>query len=406
MISFPTITFESILAAIITFMVILGILSIITSNERLYCKMPPWLIAMVSIMAIIRLLYPFDIVWGHEYIYRGIFRNILLTVNTVWDRDVRVLNRVSIVNAVLLFWISGAVIRIIRMILNYRTSMSFIRLYSKEATEEIVSKGCLTEEDLDYIMKHRVKVMKSDRICAPFCCGLFTPTILIPDNKDILEKYSKVILSHEIEHIRRGDLKKKFIMVISRLIYWWFPLFDIICGYISLAMEMEIDRRMSSISKIEYMDSIVDIMQIMEDRQDKLKEQAFLHPVSLFSKESDMKKRFKKMICNNSKSMIVPGMTIMISVCVFILSFLFCFHAKRSYEEQTEAGAMDVYYYTSATNTKIIALDNGKYEIHIMIGGGKEFSFVQDNLFGLPSDVPIYNEKGGIIKWPFFHSLR
>lgn len=406
MISFPTITIESILVAIITFMVILGILFIITSNERLYCKMPPWLITMVSVMAIVRLLYPFDIVWGHEYLYRGIFRNVLLSVNTVWDRDIRVLNRVSVVNVVFLLWISGAVIRIIRMILDYRTSMSFIRLSSKEATADIVSKDYLTEEDRDYILRHRVKVMKSDRICTPFCCGLFTPTILIPDNKDILEKYSKVIVSHELEHIRRGDLKKKFIMVISRLIYWWFPLFDIICGYISLAMEMEIDRRLSNISKIEYMDSIVDIMQIMEDGQDEVKEQAYLHPVSLISKESDMKKRFKRMMCRNSKGMVVPGVTIIISVCVFILSFLFCFHAERTYEEQAGDGATDAYYYISAANTKIIALDNGNYEIHIMIGGSEDFSYIQDNLFGLPDDVPIYNEKGGKIKWPFFHSLR
>lgn len=404
MISFPTITVESILSAITTFAIILVIISIIISKDKLYCKIPPWIINTISIIAIARLMYPFDIVWGHEYLYRGVFKNILLSVNRVWDRDIRILSKVSIVTVLFILWISGAIIRIIKMILDYRASMTFIRLYSTDATEDIIFEKCLSESDSNYIRRHGIKVMKSDRICAPFCCGLYSPTILIPDKKEILEKYTKIIISHEIDHIRHGDLKKKFIMVVLKLVYWWFPLFDKICQYISLAMEMQIDGRVSRDSKIEYMSSIVDIMQIMGSEQDKLGD--CLHPVSLFSNESDMKKRFKRMTKNGQESVILSCFVLFVSFTVFLFSTLICMHADGSFEEQKEIDTGEEYYFADATNSKIIALENGNYEVHVILGNGGEFSYVQDDLFGLSEDVPMYNEEGGRIRWPYFHRLK
>lgn len=401
-----TITVESFLISLVSFMIFLAIIAVIFSTDKLYCKVSPNFVLCICVIAVLRILYPFDIIYGHDFRYRGALRKIFISLNRVWDRDVYVLKNVSVVNIIFIVWIIGAVIRIIKLILDYNKSMIFIRKFSEDITDSTLLTGEIPDEERKYIGKRRIKILKTRNIYSPLCCGLISPMILIPDRNKMADKHIKVIVDHELAHIRSGDLFTKLFMAVARLIYWWFPPFGVLCRYCSLAIEMNTDKRASQSDDIRYVEAIYAIMEAMEADKGKNEDLARIHPFSLFSQESEMKKRFTRLMKKQSNS---PLLTCMFGFLVSItlaVSLLLCVHASYTDEEQAEINADSGFFAPNEKTTKIIKLDSGGYEVQVTLEDGYVFKDYQENLYGYSHDIKIYNEQGEIIKWPFFGRLK
>lgn len=401
-----TITVESFLTSIVTFLFLLAIIAVIFRVKELYCRIPPRVVLMICAFAIIRLLYPFDIFYGHEFIYSGQLRNLFISLNTVWDRDVHILRNVSVVNIVFIVWITGAVIRIVKMILDYKKSMAFIQKYSDDITDETLLERGISVTEKDYIGKRQIKIFKTKNIYSPLCCGLISPVILVPEVKEISEKHLGVIVDHELQHVKQGDLIVKLFMAVARLIYWWFPPFGMLCRYASLAIEMKTDIKASQKDKVGYMQGIVDIMEMMDTSKGRGKNLARLHPLSLFSQESEMKKRFTRLTREKKDSPSLSAMVVLITGLLVTSSMLFCVTAKHTYEEQNELNQEEGFFAPNKDNAKIIKHDSGVYELQMMLENGYVVSDYQENLYGFSRDIKIYNEQGEELKWPFWGRLR
>ena len=70
----------------------------------------------------------------------------------------------------------------------------------------------------------RVKIKVSDRIFAPVTYGLFFPVIVLPKNTDWENGGQlRMVLEHEIVHIRRFDILYKWLLAVSVTIHWFNP---------------------------------------------------------------------------------------------------------------------------------------------------------------------------------------
>ncbi|MCM1537674.1 MAG: M56 family metallopeptidase [bacterium] len=85
-------------------------------------------------------------------------------------------------------------------------------------------------------------VFTNDRIASPLVCGLIAPKIYLPTRMDFNNReLLRHILSHEVMHIRRGDNRLKFVMLITLCIHWFNPLVWVMSKYMSADMETACD---------------------------------------------------------------------------------------------------------------------------------------------------------------------
>jgi beta-lactamase regulating signal transducer with metallopeptidase domain len=74
--------------------------------------------------------------------------------------------------------------------------------------------------------KFNVQVKLTSNPMSPAVCGLFRPTILIPQS--LVENFSdeqlRAVLLHELIHLRRRDIWVNFVQALLQIFYWWHPL--------------------------------------------------------------------------------------------------------------------------------------------------------------------------------------
>jgi beta-lactamase regulating signal transducer with metallopeptidase domain len=71
-----------------------------------------------------------------------------------------------------------------------------------------------------------VPVKLTDNSISPAVCGLFQPVILIPQSlaENFSDEQLRVVLLHELIHLRRGDVWLNFLQTLLQIVYWWHPL--------------------------------------------------------------------------------------------------------------------------------------------------------------------------------------
>ena len=404
-IGYPSISVYSFLMGIVTFLFLFALVTIIMKNDRLYCKTKPGVIIFICVIASIRLLFPIDSYYGHEFIYRGKLRHIFMAINHSWAKEgtQRIL---SVKRFLLVIWVVGALIKLIMMYIKHRKAKNYIINDARNVTSEIISSEVLGIEERKYICNHRINMYFSDKVNTPLCYGIWFPRILIPCYPEISEKNIKVIIYHELEHIRNGDLVRKLLFAIMRFICWWFPPFEKLGEYYDLAIEMKTDKRAAKKERLGYVESIIDIMEIMHNKKTEERCISHLHPISLFSDESDMKIRVKKILGINKEKFGVSFLLVILTLFIYILSFFFSISVCPTYEEENEEALAEGYFSPNATNTKIIKKDSGEYEIQMYFSKDDVYSVTMSYPLNYSSDIPIYDERGERIKRPFFEPLK
>ena len=81
-----------------------------------------------------------------------------------------------------------------------------------------------------------IRVTKSRR--APLTFGVSRPVILLPEDLDRGSEAFRLILSHELAHVRRHDCLRKLLFAVCLCLYWWNPL--VWCMVILAGRDMEL----------------------------------------------------------------------------------------------------------------------------------------------------------------------
>ena len=124
---------------------------------------------------------------------------------------------------IFLFWCTGILIFVVLLIQRLFFIKGLIG-QTKIADDEIndlFEKCCKTIN----INSKKIKLKISSNMVSPAVCGLFRPSILLPDyliNKLNSQQLRAVIL-HELSHIRRYDLPMNFLQTALQIIYFYNP---------------------------------------------------------------------------------------------------------------------------------------------------------------------------------------
>lgn len=135
-------------------------------------------------------------------------------------------------------WLVGAVCLFI----------NFGRIYRRErrALRKCLSTRNETAERLirSLNLHRKVQLYEGTSFISPVTYGVLCPKIIIPGN---LEAVSRVdmrnMIAHELVHIRRYDVVKRFFLVVVLCVHWFNPLMWVMYHYYGLDQEMACDEK-------------------------------------------------------------------------------------------------------------------------------------------------------------------
>lgn len=112
-----------------------------------------------------------------------------------------------------------------------------------------VSNCCLEEADLALLkelkarhgIKRQVRLYYCKEVVIPFTIGIFVPAIFMQDTKDAVHK--RLILEHELVHIKRNDMFVKMLQEFVCCVHWFNPLVYLLKNKINQIAELSCDER-------------------------------------------------------------------------------------------------------------------------------------------------------------------
>ena len=140
--------------------------------------------------------------------------------------------------AVFILWLCVALFVFVRyVIILIKLKRTIVNSTSENVPEELLKIAEEQRKELNLRRKVELRVAKAE--LSPFTLGIFKPIVVIPAIKD-LEK-QKLLITHELYHIKRRDGLMKLIAMVSKTIYWFNPLSHKLYARLDLAMECSCD---------------------------------------------------------------------------------------------------------------------------------------------------------------------
>ncbi|BBI30974.1 M56 family metallopeptidase [Cohnella abietis] len=152
--------------------------------------------------------------------------NSSLFMNQLFDYLLRFNNTKGIVLFTTVIWAIGTIVFLAVNVKNY---VAFRRSILQE------SRVCDT-------VQSPVKVIISARATTPMVMGLWKPIVVLPDIR-FGEKELAMILSHELIHLKRGDLLVKLLVLIANAIHWFNPAAYSLNKQINILCELSCDEK-------------------------------------------------------------------------------------------------------------------------------------------------------------------
>jgi len=169
-----------------------------------------------------------------------------------------------ICKSILLIWVSGAVLILIRQILCYLRFRFIIANDRKDADTKLydIANNCKKQHRI----RRPVKLYVNENINTPMLIGFFSPIILLPSN-DIKPENAEFIITHELTHYKSKDLFFKIALLLIRTIHWFNPFIYMLTRKVEKWCEYACDERnaieLSHELKKKYGLAILDVAAIM-----------------------------------------------------------------------------------------------------------------------------------------------
>jgi HEAT repeat protein/beta-lactamase regulating signal transducer with metallopeptidase domain len=169
---------------------------------------------------------------------------------------------------VLLIWFAGFLISIGRLTLGIATVRRLSRTASEitDATWTALAENIGRQLDLP----RRVALLKSSRIAMPQTWGMLSPVILLPaDADDWLIERSRVVLMHELAHVKRKDCLTQVMAQTVCSLYWFNPLVWMAARRLRLERELACDDQVleKGTRASDYADLLLDMARTLPSRR-------------------------------------------------------------------------------------------------------------------------------------------
>lgn len=139
----------------------------------------------------------------------------------------------------MLVWLLGAIWGVValgrRCVAARRLSRTAIGVASSDVAVDI-------GEICDRLgLRHAPPLPQTDAIAVPTVVGWLRPIVLLPSGLTDMEHAQRHVITHELAHIRRGDLPVQLVAELTRALLWWHPLAWVVARQLAHSAEQACD---------------------------------------------------------------------------------------------------------------------------------------------------------------------
>lgn len=221
------------------------------SNTFLASHTVSFLLLMV-VLGIVRLLTPID--FDSAYVVRSY--QVIPAIEDFINRPFA--GRYTFGSLLLILWLVGTVVFLVRDIVKQIRFIRTSRNYPPSDRRDLI--------DLAGEYGSNFGLLVSSSISRPYTAGLFRPTIYLPDI-ELPEKQWRIILRHEVQHIRSHDEAKKLFFLAIQALFWWNPLAHISRREIDTILELQCDAKVTAGMSNEEVDAYLDFLMSLKNLQ-------------------------------------------------------------------------------------------------------------------------------------------
>ncbi len=174
----------------------------------------------------------------------------------------------------------------------------------------------LTEEiSRGYGLRRRVTLLQSTHPSLLVTWGLARPRVILPSAADSWsDERARVVLSHELAHICRGDWIVQLSAELLRAFYWFNPLLWVACRRLRLESEHACDDEVMSrgVDGTDYATHLIELARALNQRR------YIWFPAPAMARPSSLERRVRAMLTNSLDRASISGRT---RAAIFILLF-------------------------------------------------------------------------------------
>lgn len=161
-------------------------------------------------------------------------------------------------------WVFLAFFIIIKQIIKYFKCKKKLLMISENAAWQSLDIMEQCRQDIFLRSRKQVRLLQNKNISSPFSIGIFTPYIIIPESA-IDKERQKMLLTHELTHIKNHDILFKFLSFFIILLHWFNPLayllFFELCNISERVCDEKVTGRMREKEKINYGMLVIEMAQ-------------------------------------------------------------------------------------------------------------------------------------------------
>lgn len=375
------ITIYSVVISIVFFNLALIVAFIMRRSSVMLAKQTTQFMLLTVLLGVARLLTPIDF-------DKAIVLRSYRAIPAIEDFLKRpVVGSFTIASLLLAIWLFGTLAFLIRDVTRQIHFVRTSRSYPPSDRRDLLELAGEYGSDFSLLV--------SPSISRPYTAGLFRPCIYLPDI-ELSEEQWKIILRHEVQHIRSHDEWKKLFFVAVQALFWWNPLAHISRSEIDTLIELQCDARVTAEMSGEEVDRYLDLLKTLKDRS---AERAL--PVGASTLVWDQKQlvaRFEALqnagSSGKKKSRIIWYLLLF---SAFVLSYFVVAQPIRFADDATimdEMPSSELYHvseYKGNTSEMYIKIQNGTYFLYV---NDINVGIIDENNLSLPpfNTLPIQED--------------
>ena len=342
------VSYYSLITAFICFNIGLIILAILRRQNRFLIKNSISVLIILLLLSVIRLIIPLDL--SNAYVIQSVrmlpFIKQCLN-STLYDQ-------LTWGNALLMVWAAGIAYVLLKSLIIFYCEIKRLTKYV-----------AIEDEQVERIRKENpfchAKITVSPCIDMPKVTGVIRPHIYLP--KLLLsDKEVRTILTHEIQHVKNGDILIKMIYIVLKAICWWNPIIHRLQNELEYLLELRCDAKitdsMNRLERISYLETILHVLRQTNGHSDRV--QLSVANFANTSLDSFTHQRFE-LLLNDDPTKSAKKQFLCLIIPVFLLSYFVILQPAYFPSAEELSGQFTI----SNDNSYIAVYEDGTMELYV-----------------------------------------
>ena len=243
------ITVYSVVSSVLFFNIALIAAFIMRRSSVFLAKRTVSFLILTVLLGIVRLFFPID--FDRNYVIRSY--HVIPAIEDFLDRPVA--GSISVGSLLLGIWIVGTLVFLTRDLIRQLRFLREIRHFPSVDRLDLI--------ELASEFGSSFSLLVSPEISRPYVAGLLHPVIYLPD-LELSEEQWRIILRHEVQHIRSLDGWKKLFFLVIQALFWWNPLAHVSLSEIDTLIELQCDAKVTADMNAEEVDCYLETLKSLK----------------------------------------------------------------------------------------------------------------------------------------------